>query len=285
MAAGIRIGMTVKSVNGVDAAALMETAMKNAARYQGWSSKRYLRYQAARWFHQSMQRGQVMKFSLECADGTEFSTQAASTLDRRYLPRLPVPIRGIADSGNVSWTTLPGDIGYIYVRRIRADLIDSLDRAVGELKSARGLIVDVRGNSGGGFDAARAHRNFNSEDGREPRRPRYVGPMAVLIDSRCISAGEGWASWFQANGRARFFGTTTAGASSRKTTWELPDKTFKIRFSVKWYRGFLDRPIERVGLVPDVEVRNNAKDLAAGRDTVLEAAREWLLQQDADDAL
>ena len=43
------------------------------------------------------------------------------------------------------------------------------------------------------------------------------------------------------------------------------------------YRGFLDRPIERRGLEPDVPVRQSARDLAAGRDTVLEAARRFLL--------
>ena len=31
--------------------------------------------------------------------------------------------------------------------------------------------------------------------------------LALLIDERCISAGEGWASWFIANKRARTFGT------------------------------------------------------------------------------
>ena len=46
---------------------------------------------------------------------------------------------------------------------------------------------------------------------------------------------------------------------------------------VKAYTGSLDRPIERRGLEPDVAVRCNAKDLAAGTDTVLEAARRHLV--------
>jgi C-terminal processing protease CtpA/Prc len=47
---------------------------------------------------------------------------------------------------------------------------------------------------------------------------------------------------------------------------------------VKAYNGFLDRAIERRGLEPDVEVRCNAADLAAGRDTVLEAAKKFLAE-------
>ncbi|MHC4715295.1 MAG: carboxypeptidase-like regulatory domain-containing protein, partial [Planctomycetota bacterium] len=99
----------------------------------------------------------------------------------------------------------------------------------------------------------------------------------MLVDARCISAGEGWASWFVANKRARLFGEATAGASSRKTTYTLKNGLYKVRFPVKAYKGFLDRPIERRGLEPDVPIRQRAADLAAGRDTVLEAARSFLV--------
>ena len=45
---------------------------------------------------------------------------------------------------------------------------------------------------------------------------------------------------------------------------------------MKAYKGYLDRVIERRGLEPDVEVRQTARDLAGGKDTVLEAAIAWL---------
>ena len=202
----------------------------------------------------------------------------------RYLPRLPVPIEGINDSADVAWKMLSENIGYVYVRRIRDGLITDLDRAVGELKGARGLIIDVRGNSGGGFDDSRAFRNFTPDDPEEPDRPRFVGPIALLIDSRCISAGEGWASWFVAKKRARLFGEATAGASSRKTTYELKNGLYKVVFPVKAYFGFLDRPIERRGLEPDVPLRQNAMDLAQGRDTALEAAKAYLADAAAQPA-
>ena len=100
----------------------------------------------------------------------------------------------------------------------------------------------------------------------------------MLTDARCISAGEGWASWFVANKRARVFGEATAGASARKIVYTLSNDLYKVRYPVKAYTGFLDRPIERRGLEPDVTVRQNAQDLAAGRDTVLEAAKRYLLE-------
>ncbi len=276
-ATGVKVGMTVLSINGEPAGQAMEECMNGLRRYQGYSSERYLRYQAARFFPRQMQRGATVSVEMQTVDGTKSEFDLPAVMEVRYLPRLPVPIEGVSDSANVSWTMLEGNIGYIYVRRIRQDLIERLDQAVGELKGAAGLIVDVRGNSGGGFDAARSHRNF-IEDGEEPGRPRFDGPMALLIDARCISAGEGWASWFIANDRARVFGETTAGASSRKTRYRLKNDYYEVTFPVKAYQGFLDRPIERRGLEPAVPLMQNAADLAGGLDTVLEAARKHLQQ-------
>ena len=277
--AGVKIGMTIVSVNGRLAAEVIEETMAQAKRYSGYSSERYLRYHAAQWFVRQMRKDALVRIVAEDLAGARRSFDLVATEGVRYLPRRPVAQEGIRDSANVDWTMLEDGTGLIYVRRIRNDLIAQLDTAVAELKGAKGLIIDVRGNSGGSFDFNRAHRNFIADKSEEPERPRFTGPMALLIDSRCISAGEGWASWFVANKRARVFGTATAGASARKTTCELKNKLFKVTFPVKPYKGYLDRIIERRGLEPDVEILQTAKDLAAGKDTVLEAAREWLDKQ------
>lgn len=69
------------------------------------------------------------------------------------------------------------------------------------------------------------------------------------------------------------------GTSSRKKTCVLKNRLFTVTLPVKAYTGFLGRPIERRRLEPDVPLRQNADDLAAGRDTVLEAAKRYLLEQ------
>ena len=66
-------------------------------------------------------------------------------------------------------------------------------------------------------------------------------------------------------------------ASSAKETYTLSNGLYKVFFPNRARRGFLNRPIEGRGLEPDVPVRCKADDLAAGKDTVLEAAREYLL--------
>lgn len=277
--AGLRVGMTIESINGVPAAEARQKCSNQFKEYIGFSSDRLLRYQATRWFIRQQDHDSLVNLVAVDPAGTSHEFSMRATLDVRYLPRLPVPMEGISDSANVSWRELEDGIGYIYVRRIRGDLIKDLDQAVAQLQTCAGLIIDVRGNSGGGFDASRSFRNFDLDDKNEPDRPRFHGPMAVLIDARCISAGEGWASWFIANKRARFFGEATAGASSRKTTISIADGLFRATIPVKAYRGFLDRPIERVGLEPDVRVSQNAADLEQQIDTVLETAREYLLRQ------
>ena len=281
--AGVRVGMTVVSVNGVPANDAINAWLTAVLRYNGASSDRTARYDAVRYFAQTMKENDAVKLDVETLDGTHKTFDLTATLDSRYVPRLPVPIDGINDSADVSFKRLdratPGEIGYLHIRRIRDNLPASLDQAIkafNEPPKIKGLILDVRGNSGGGFDDEAALRNFHENDPLEPGRPRYAGPIAMLIDERCISAGEGWSSWFVANKKARLFGTTTAGASSRKEEYALTNGLYKILVPVKTYMGFLDRPIEVRGLEPDEPVRCRAADLAAGKDTVLEAARTWL---------
>jgi C-terminal processing protease CtpA/Prc len=279
-AAGIELGMTVTSIDGTSAMQAIEETMNLYRRWIGHSSERYLRYQCFRWFIRRDEQGARVRLEVEDVDGQARGFVVPATFDVRYIPRLPVPIAGISDSRSVSWKMLEDDIGYIYVRRIRDDLIASLDAAVGQMQAARGLIIDVRGNSEGGFDSQRGHLNFAFDrDGEEPDRPRFRGPIALLIDARCISAGEGWASWFIAHDRATFFGEATAGASARKTIYTLSNGLYKVRFPVKAYKGYLDRPIERRGLEPHVPIMPSAADIAAGRDTILEVAKAHLLRE------
>ena len=273
---GVEIGMAVVSINGTAAEKAVQEMMNLLSKYQGYSSERYLRYHAARFFIRQMEQGQIVEFVMEDPAGKTDRFELPATLKSRYLPRLPIPIGDIRDDAPVSWTMLRNKIGYIYVRKMTADLIDSLDEAVDDLSRANGLIIDIRGNSGGGFDANQAHLNFDLARGEEGKRPRFDGPMALLTDARCISAGEGWASWFIANKRATVFGETTAGASSRKNTYTLKNGLYKVIVPVKAYRGSLTRPIEGRGLEPDILVRQNAADLADEKDTVLETARLWL---------
>ena len=244
-AAGVRAGMTVVSIDGKPAEEAIRECMSRNGEVLGLFERAL----------SALSGRPVVRAAAATRSERRRRTAGARWPDARiqaWPPRsafaicrvCPCPSAAFPTRPSVSWTMLDGKIGYVHVRRIADDLIEQLDRAVGELKDARGIIVDVRGNSGGGFDNARAHRNFAPDDGQEPERPRFHGPMAVLIDARCISAGEGWASWFVANRRATLLGEATAGASSRKTTYTLKNGLYAVCYPVKAYQG-LPRSADR----------------------------------------
>jgi hypothetical protein len=101
-----------------------------------------------------------------------------------------------------------------------------------------------------------------------------------LIDERCVGVAEDWASWFVAKGLARTFGSATAGApvglTPRREHYVLTNRLYRVTFPANRPTNFLDRSIEGCGLEPDVPVRCSARDLANGRDAVLDAAVKWL---------
>ncbi len=278
--AGMKPGMVVEQTDGQAASKAIAQKMAAVSKYSSYSSDRYLQYHAYRWFALQSQQGQAFTLSLRDLKGNKKQVRVTADLEIGYLPRLPVPVEGISDGGgNIQWKILDGNIGYIYIRRIKNDLASQLDQAIAALAETQGLILDVRGNSGGGYDFKTAHYNFNADLPNEKSRPQYFKPIALLISPRCISSGENWSSWFVANKKATLFGTATAGSSGRKTVYDLSNQLFKVRFVVKAYRGYLDRPLEGRGLEPDVKIAQTAADLAQGIDTVLKTATDHLRSQ------
>lgn len=269
-AARLRPGDVVRTIDGRPAAEAIADLDATMRRWVGHSSDRVRRHDAHRAVLARRAAGTAVTIEVERGDGTALGLRLRADSDRHFAPRLPIPAAG-DDSRDVRFARLAPDVAYLRIRRIRAGLEAGIDAALAALPGCRGLVIDLRGNTGGGFDRATAHRAFDPERPVE-EGPRWTGPIVILTDARTISAAEGWASWFRATGRATFVGETTAGASSRKTEIELADGRWRARIPTKAYAGFLDRPIERRGIEPDLAVRPRADDLAAGRDTALEAA-------------
>ncbi|MGH9352107.1 MAG: S41 family peptidase, partial [Terriglobia bacterium] len=82
----------------------------------------------------------------------------------KTLMRLDVPApkskkRPINQPRPVAWSKLPGNIGLMkitmFTGAIGIDLAHDIDRAVADLRGCNGLIVDLRGNTGGGIGGLR----------------------------------------------------------------------------------------------------------------------------------
>ena len=97
---------------------------------------------------------------------------------------------------------LESGFGYIYLRRIDETIEKGIAAAMEAHGDVDGWIVDLRGNTGGGYD-----RSLKTLIGRLKK------PVAAIIDAGCISAGETVARDLVNECGARLFGTTSAGSS------------------------------------------------------------------------
>jgi len=162
-------------------------------------------------------------------------------------------------------TKLDGGAGYAYLRRVDGSETVGLKQALDELDDAKGWIIDLRGNGGGGYSG-----ELLDVVKSMPR------PVAVLIDAGCMSAGETLARDFRKLAGARLFGTRTAGCSSSKGSWTFPSGIATVMMSTRSrWRGD-GEPIEYNGIEPDEEVHPTPEDVAARRNTEIVRAEAWL---------
>lgn len=271
-------GLAIVSINDDPTSALIAATDARLKMWYGYSSARMRRHQSFRQFPRRHVRGEMVTIVAERPNGMQLGFRVKADVGVRYQVRLPVPIAGIVDHAAVQSRLLPGGVGYLYVHQNDASMERGIDDALARMPQIQRLIIDIRGNAGGGFDPATGFQNFDCE-GPPSAHPRFCGPIAVLIDEFCMSSGEDWVSWFQSSGRARLFGATTAGTSAHKEDYTLINGHYKVRIPVRPYTAWAGRPIERRGIEPDEPVSYSAADIAARRDTVLEAAKAWLVAQ------
>ncbi|HSW51058.1 MAG TPA: S41 family peptidase, partial [Bryobacteraceae bacterium] len=109
----------------------------------------------------------------------------------------------------------------------------------------------------------------------EPSQWTYRGRTVMLIDERTMSQAEHAGLFFEAANGTKFIGSRSAGADGDITNIVVPGG-ITISFSGQEIRHADGRPLQRVGLIPDVEVKPTIAGIRAGRDEVLEKALEFL---------
>jgi carboxyl-terminal processing protease len=174
-----------------------------------------------------------------------------------------------------------------------------LDEAVDAMRGLDGIVIDLRGNTGGAaamtmgiaghfFDESTRLGVMTTRDSTMkilaiPRRTNpsgesvqpYAGPVALLIDETTGSASEVFAGGLQSVARARVFGDTSAGAVLPAMTTRLPNGDALLH-AMGDFETATGTRLEGVGVVPDERVPVGRQDLLAGRDAPLEAALAWI---------
>jgi carboxyl-terminal processing protease len=194
---------------------------------------------------------------------------------------------------------LSNDLGYVALRGFpEPSVIEGVESAVKDLQreGVRGIVLDLRGNSGGRLDVgSRLLARFIPDGpiyravdrrGREETihvrdaNPILTVPLAVLIDDGTASMGELFAVAIQEHRVGRVFGITTAGAVSASVVLPLSDGS-ALQLTVEQVYSGGGALLDRVGVHPDEEIELDLIDLRLGYDGQLEAALTHLREQAA----
>ncbi|MFW6693417.1 S41 family peptidase [Streptomyces sp. MAR4 CNX-425] len=182
---------------------------------------------------------------------------------RVELSTEPVTVR--ADEPAFDGTTAP----VIRVESFTRGSGAAVRRAASEAaaRGSDGLILDLRGNSGGlVVEAVEAASGFLDDgvvatydlDGHQQALYAEPGgntetPLVVLVDGGTMSAAELLAGALQDRGRAVVVGTRTFGKGSVQMPRALPDGSV-AELTVGEYRTPAGRSLEGVGVTPDLDL-------------------------------
>lgn len=189
---------------------------------------------------------------------------------------------------------LPGNVGYFRFSMFM-DLVHvapAFNQAIQEYSQARGMIIDLRGNPGGigamamgmagWFIPEKGHilgtmhsRNGDLKFAVTPRFPSYGGPLAILIDDMSASTSEILAGGLQDLGRARVFGSRSAGAALPSYIEKLPNGD-GFQYAVANYVSSSGAVLEGQGITPDEVVALNPAAFTNNPDPILQAAMAWI---------
>jgi carboxyl-terminal processing protease len=191
-----------------------------------------------------------------------------------------------------------GNIGY-FAFNVFLDaqrLMTSFGGAVESCKKCEGFIVDLRGNPGGvgamamgmaGWFIAQPDQKLGTLYMRDatlkfavnPRLITFAGPLAILVDGTSASTSEIMAEGLKDLGRARIFGTRTAAAALPSLFEKLPNGD-GFQYAIANYISEGGKPLEGLGVTPDVEASVTRAALLAGKDPALDAAVAWIQTQE-----
>ena len=191
-------------------------------------------------------------------------------------------------------------VGYIYYEKFSEGIDNNdLDRVFSYFSNCKGLIIDVRQNSGGNAtNSAKIASRFTEKkiltgyichktgpghnDFSEPyaiylepaKGIRWQKKVAVLTNRHSYSSTNDFVNHMRCLPNVTIVGDKTGGGSGMPFSSELPNG-WTIRFSASPH---FDKNMNHIewGINPDVKVDINYKDEANGFDTIIEEARKLL---------
>jgi C-terminal processing protease CtpA/Prc len=274
---GLALGDVITEMDGVSVKKLFETwapyyaASNDAARFRDMAG--------------AMTRGNCGEASAHVLRGNE---------------DLALKLKRVAVSDNAQGGThdLPGetfrmlskDVAYLKLSSVKAaDAAHYIESA----GSAKTLIIDIRNYPSEFMVFALGSRLVGNETqfvrftngdistpgafhwtaplSLKPEKPHFTGKVLILVDEVSVSQAEYTTMAFRASPRALVVGSTTAGADGNVSPFALPGGLNTMISGIGVF--YPDKkPTQRIGILPDVEVRPTIAGIRSGRDEVLEEA-------------
>ena len=257
------------------------------------------------------ERGTALHLLLRLPGGEERGasvTRSVSLLDRWPLAPQPLQVDTLADS--IVWVRLSSFADPGVAR--------AFDRAFPDFAGVRGIILDLRehGGAGGGRETGYrilgrlvrrplmtsrwrtpqyrpAYRGQDMPDSSgawfsappdtiPPRSdlPAFTGPVAVLSSSRTGGSAEDVLIAFRNSGRGPIIGEPSAGSVGQVSELRL-FRDWRLRLTVT-RDAFPDgTEIQGTGIAPELPIDVKVSDFLAGKDAVLDRAREYIVNRAA----
>jgi len=187
---------------------------------------------------------------------------------------------------------LPGNIGYIRFNHFAAPVDTKFIAAIETMSDSRGMIIDLRANPGGFFsvlDTLAKHlliektllyqykfRDRTVDKVINPVADPFKKPVVVLIDERSMSCSELFAGSMQAVKRAVIVGNRSPGYLLGANWIRLLNGAYFMH-TILQPLPYGGKIIEDHGVVPDIEVSLDREALLDGRDTQLETAIKYIM--------
>lgn len=184
------------------------------------------------------------------------------------------------------------NIGYIQISSfISNSTPNEFIEALENTSSTKGLIIDLRGNTGGLLTNAVFIANLFINKGKlvsivgrngykydinaQETNVDINKPVIILVDGTSASASEIFSGAMKDYKKAKIIGTKTFGKGMVQKIISLPNKT-GLNLTIAKYLTPKGEDINKKGISPDIEIEFSQKDLEENKDIQLETAQNYL---------
>ncbi len=186
------------------------------------------------------------------------------------------------------------NIGYIQISSfIGSTTPNEFLEALEKTKNTKGLILDLRGNTGGLLPNAVFIANLFIQKGNivsivgrngykydinaQDTEFSIKKPTVVLVDNNSASASEILSGALKDYNKAKLLGTKTYGKGMVQKIIPMPNET-GLNLTVAKYLTPKGTDINKKGIIPDIQVEFSLKDVKTNNDAQLQAAKNVLSQ-------